>query len=213
MQKDFKKHKVVFLVGGSGLYLQALLGKIELPKVPPQQFLRNQLTKLDKLELHQLLANCDRIAADKIHPSDSIRMIRAIEVFYATGKTFSQQIKSREPSWKILELGLNPKNLKQRIHQRTENMYKNGLIEETQALILKYGNDLQLLRTIGYAEARSIIDGTLSCQEGIEITKQRTTQFAKRQKTWFKNKHNPKWLNDENPLEDSLSSIYEVLGY
>ncbi len=211
IERDLKKQKIVFLVGGSGLYLQSLISGLRPPAVPPQEFLRNQLLKIKKRERYQLLNSCDPVAAATIHPEDSRRIIRALEVVYATGKSFSKQKNLAPPPWKILELGLNPQNLSARIQERTKRMFINGLIEETENLIIKYGNDLQLLKTIGYEEARSIINGEINYQEALEITTQRTSQFAKRQKTWFRNKHNPKWLNDENPLSDALSSIYEVL--
>ena len=212
MENELKKQKIILLVGGSGLYLQSLIQGLYPPAVPPQKFLRNQLKKINTIERHQILKTCDPIAAEKIHPEDSTRIIRALEVFYATGKTFSKQKKLSPPPWQVLELGLNPQNLKARIKLRTQNMYQQGLIEETQNLIIKYGNDLELLKTIGYGEARSIIKGSISYQEGLEITTQRTLQLAKRQKTWFRNKHNSKWLNEENPLLDALCSINQVLS-
>ena len=212
IKKELKKQNLIFLVGGSGLYLQALLGGLQPPEVPPQKFLRIQLQKFNKVELHNLLRCCDPVASEKIHPEDSIRTIRALEVFYATGKSFSMQKRFCPPPWRILEIGLNPRNLKTRINKRTENMYKNGLIEETQNLISKYGNDLKLLKTIGYGEARSIINGKINYEEALEITITKTRQLAKRQKTWFRNKHNSKWLNEENALSEALSSIYKVLG-
>ena len=125
---------------------------------------------------------------------------------------FSKQKKLAPPPWKVLELGLNPENLKTRIEKRTKEMYENGLIEETEKLITKYGNNLKLLQTIGYGEARSIISGKIAFDEALEITIKRTCQLAKRQKTWFKNKHDSKWLKDENKLSEALSSIYEVLA-
>ena len=210
--KELEKKKLIFLVGGSGLYLQSLIGGLQPPPVSPQHFLRNQLNKIEKIERHNLLRCCDPIAAEKIHPEDSTRIIRALEVFYATGQRFSKQQKFSAPPWEILELGLNPDNLNTRIQNRTEKMYENGLIEETENLIIKYGNNLQLLKTIGYGEARSIINGKINHEEALEITIQRTRQLAKRQKTWFRNKHNSKWLNDENPLTEALSYIYEILG-
>ena len=212
MEKELKHRKLILVVGGSGLYLQALIGGLKPPAVPPQKFLRNQLYKIEKNERHNLLKSCDPTAAMKIHPEDSIRTIRALEVFYATGKMFSQQKSLKPTPWKVLELGLNPANLLSRIQFRTKEMYKNGLIEETADLILKYGNDLKLLKTIGYGEARSIINGKIKSEEALEITIKRTCQLAKRQKTWFRNKHDSKWLNDENALSEALSSIYEVLG-
>ena len=212
IEKDFKKQKLVFLVGGSGLYLQALIKGLQPPAVPPQEKLRMQLQKIDKVQRHELLRCCDPIAAEKIHPEDATRTIRALEVFYATGKSFSTQKNLKTPPWKILELGLNPENLKTRIQQRTQRMYKNGLIEETENLIKKYGNNLPMLETIGYGEVRSMINGNINFEEALEITIKRTCQLAKRQKTWFRNKHNSKWLNDENALSEALSSIYEVLS-
>ena len=211
IEKDFKTNDLTLVVGGSGLYLQSLIGGLNPPAVPPQKFLRDQLEKLDKNERHKILKCCDPITAEKIHPEDSIRTIRALEVFYATGHMFSKQKKMTPNPWRVLELGLNPDNLINRIKRRTEAMYQRGLIEETQSLINKYGNDLKLLKTIGYSEARSIINGDINYEEALEITIKRTCQLAKRQKTWFKNKHNSKWLHEEDALTEALSSIYKVL--
>ena len=212
MERDIKTNGFTLVVGGSGLYLQALIGGLNPPAVPPQKFLRDQLEKLDKTERYQLLNICDPFTAKKIHQEDSIRIIRALEVFYATGKMFSKQKEIKPNPWRVLELGLNPGNLTNRIQRRTEEMYKKGLVEETKSLINKYGNDLQLLKTIGYGEARSIINGKINYEEALEITIKRTCQLAKRQKTWFRNKHNSKWLNDENALSEALSYINEIMG-
>ena len=212
IEKELKKHQIILLVGGSGLYLQSLVSGLHPPAVAPQEFLRTQLHKKEKIERHELLKCCDPQAAEKIHPEDTTRTIRALEVFYATGKMFSQQKKLKPPPWRVIELGLNPGGLEKRIQNRAEKMYKNGLIEETEELIRKYGNNLELLKTIGYDEARSIIEQRINYEEALEITIKRTCQLAKRQKTWFRNKHNPTWLNKENLLFEALSSIYEVIG-
>ena len=148
MEKELKKRKLILVVGGSGLYLQALIGGLNPPAVPPQKFLRNQLYKIETKERHNLLKSCDPISAEKIHPEDAIRTIRALEVFYATGKRFSEEKTLTSLPWRVLELGLNPINLNKRIQQRTKNMYQNGLIEETEHLIMKYGNDLQFLKLL-----------------------------------------------------------------
>ena len=88
----------------------------------------------------------------------------------------------------------------------------NGLIEETEILRKSYGEDLPLLQTIGYKEALNVIKGELEVSEAIVITTKRTNQLAKRQRTWFKQKHNAKWLNDEKPLREALSLIKAGLG-
>ena len=212
INKVLKQKKVAFLVGGSGLYLKSITHGLIPPAVPPQQNLRKQLSKFDPEECHEILQNCDPIAANRISPSDSIRTIRALEVFYATGHPISSQQLSKAPPWDLLEIGLNPQNLNERIEERAKKIYKMGLIEETKRLIDEFGKDLPLLKTIGYEEALALINGELNIEGAIEITIKRTKQFAKRQKTWFKNKHNPKWLNDEQPLRESLSLIQDALG-
>ena len=88
IERDLEKKGLTLLVGGSGLYLQALIGGLNPPAVPPQKFFRDQLEKIDKTERHKLLKLCDPFSAQRIHPEDSIRIIRALEVFYATGKCF-----------------------------------------------------------------------------------------------------------------------------
>ena len=91
------------------------------------------------------------------------------------------------------------------------NNGRNFSFEETENLIRKFGKELPLLKTIGYEEASQIIEGKLSLNEAILKTNKRTRQFAKRQKTWFRGQHNPKWLNEKNPLSEALSLIHNVI--
>ncbi len=212
LKRVLSTQKIGFLVGGSGLYLQALTSGLLPPAVAPQSDLRLQLSKLGQSNCHKLLQNCDPIAANRIAPADAIRTIRALEVIYATGKPISSQQKANPPNWEILELGLDPSNLNERIFSRTIKIYENGLLEETAELSNKFGEDLPLLQTIGYKEALKVIKGKFNLSEAIDVTNRRTSQFAKRQRTWFKRKHNPQWLNDEQPLREALSLIQAVLG-
>ena len=112
----------------------------------------------------------------------------------------------------MLELGLERDNLKERIYQRTKNMFLSGIIEETNQLISKYGLDLPILETIGYGEARDVLKNRLTIDKAIELTTTKTIQFAKRQKTWFRNKNNPLWLNNKNLLKDAIIKIESFLG-
>jgi len=212
LEKNFKKKNIGLLAGGSGLYLKAITRGLCPPEVPSQQNLREQLTSIGLIECHKLLEKCDPISAKKISPKDSSRTIRALEVFYATGKPISSQINLKPPNWNLIEIGLNPKDLNERIAKRTKSIYKNGLVEETKILSKKYGDHLPLLQTIGYAEALNSIKGEMSVLEAIEITTRRTIQFAKRQKTWFKGQHNATWLNETNPLEEAMTLIQNVIG-
>ncbi|AAQ00841.1 MULTISPECIES: tRNA (adenosine(37)-N6)-dimethylallyltransferase MiaA [Prochlorococcus] len=212
LKNIFSKEKCGFLVGGSGLYLKSLTSGLCPPSVPAQEKLRKEFRRLGQKECHQILKKCDPIAWEKISPRDSIRTIRALEVFYSTGQTISSLKTLKPPDWNLLELGLDPRNLQQRIAKRTKILFQKGLIDETKALIHQYGEDLPLLQTIGYKEACTVIKGEYSITEAIEITTQRTNQFAKKQRTWFRRQHNPKWLNEKNSLEEALSLIQNVIG-
>ena len=200
-----------FLVGGSGLYMNSIINGFMTPEVPPQKTLRDQLSNLGQEKCWDLLCCCDQITAKKISSEDKIRTIRALEVFYATGMSISSQQSLNPPPWKILELGLDRKDLRKRIAQRAEVMFKKGIVEETKILIKKYGADLSLLKTIGYEEANSLINKNLDKKEAIDITTQKTINFAKRQRTWFRNKNNPYWLDNKNPLKDAIIRIQSAI--
>jgi tRNA dimethylallyltransferase len=211
IQKEINQNNLPLLVGGSGLYMNSITKGFFVPDVPPQSNLRGQLEKLGQKECWELLKNCDPISAKKINFADQIRTIRALEVFYVTGEPLSSQKVQKPPEWKVLELGLNRDNLKERISQRTKNMFLSGIVEETQYLISRYGSDLPILETIGYREAKGVLNNNLPIDKAIELTTIKTNQFAKRQKTWFRNKNNPVWLNDKNLVKDAIIKIESFL--
>lgn len=211
INRELDLRGVALLVGGSGLYLKALTGGLQPPAVAPQPKLRKQLTALGQGICHPLLRAADPQAAAKIAPADAVRTQRALEVLYASGQAMSRQVTSTPPSWQVLELGLNPVNLRQRIQQRTEQLYREGLVEETRRLSERYGADLPLLQTIGYGESLQVIAGSLTTADAERITCQRTRQFAKRQRTWFRRQHNPNWLPDQATLTDAMTLIEQHL--
>jgi len=212
IKREIQKDTLPFLVGGSGLYMNSITKGFFVPDVPPQYSLRKQLEELGQEKCWELLKNCDPISTKKINFADRIRTIRALEVFYVTGKPLSSQKVQKLPEWEILELGLNRDNLKERISHRTKNMFLSGIVEETENLISRYGSDLPILETIGYREAKSVLNNNLPIDKAIELTIVKTNQFAKRQKTWFRNKNNPIWLNNKNPLKDAIIKIESFLG-
>jgi len=212
IKAEIKKDNLPFLVGGSGLYMNSITKGFFVPDVPPQNNLRKQLEELGQKECWELLKNCDPISTKKINFADQIRTIRALEVFYVTGKPLSTQTIQKPPEWRILELGLNRDNLKERILQRTKNMFLSGIVEETKNLISQYGEEISILDTIGYREARDVLNNKLTIDKAIEFTSIKTIQFAKRQKTWFRNKNNPIWLNNKNLLKDAIIKIESFLG-
>ncbi len=212
LSRVFINEKTGFLVGGSGLYLKALTSGLCPPAVAPQPELRNILKEIGQIECHQILKKCDPKAWEKISSNDATRTIRALEVIFATGNKISSLRSSKAPNWNLLELGINPKNLNERIDKRTKDIFNNGIIEETKTLCNKYGHDISLLQTIGYKEALTVIKGENSLDQAISIASIRTKQFAKRQKTWFRRQHQPKWLNEKNSLDEALSLIQNVIG-
>lgn len=211
LEVALQKQGVAFLVGGSGLYLKAITAGLRPPAVPPIKNLRKQFCELGQAQCFQLLKSSDPKASTRISPNDAVRTQRALEVLYATGQSITEQESAEPPPWKILELGLNPTNLRERIAHRTNQIYRNGLFEETKLLINEYTKELPLLQTIGYGEALQVIQGKITTEKAIETTNYRTNQFAKRQRTWFRRQHNPKWLNDEEPLKEALSLIKSAL--
>ena len=212
INKEIKQNNLPFLVGGSGLYMNSIIKGFFGPDVPPQITLRAQLEELGQKKCWDLLESCDPMSTKKINFADQIRTIRALEIFYVTGKPMSAQKIQNPPSWKILELGLDREDLKERILQRTKNMFLFGILEETKNLINKYGWDLPILETIGYKEAKNVLKNDLTIEKAIELTTTKTIQLAKRQKTWFRNKNNPIWLSNKNLLKDAIIKIESFLG-
>ena len=210
LNTELARKPLALLAGGSGLYLQALTQGLEPPAVPPQPQLRAQLAALGQPLCHQLLRQGDPVAAARIAPADAVRTQRALEVLYATGRPLSSQQGATPPPWRVLELGLNPTDLTARIASRTRGLFAAGLVAETEALIERYGAELPLLNTIGYGEAKQQLAGELSETEAIALCEQRTRQFAKRQRTWFRRRHAPIWL-EERSTEGQLAQALQVV--
>ncbi len=211
INRELNQKRIPFLIGGSGLYMNSIIKGFFAPDVPPQKALRSQFEKLGQEKCWELLKICDPVLTKKISYADQVRTIRALEVFYVTGKPISSQKLQNPPPWKILELGLYREDLKERIFKRTKNMFEFGIIDETKKIINQYGSNLPLLETIGYREAKDVIKENLKIEKAIEITTTKTIQFAKRQKTWFRNKNNPIWLNNKNLLKDAIINIKYAL--
>ena len=206
----------LFLVGGTGLYLKAITKGLKIPRVAPQEPLREQCQKLGQSFCYQLLTQVDPIAAQKSHAQDVVRTLRALEVFYVTGRPISQQQGENPPPYPILQIGLacEPELLQQRITHRTQQMLEMGLISEVQHLMQQYGQDLPLLNTLGYAEIRDYLSGQLTLDQAIAAIILHTRQFAKRQRTWFRAVPEIHWFNADAPdlVEQVEKAITEFLS-
>jgi tRNA dimethylallyltransferase len=201
---EHRRRGIALLVGGTGLYLKALLEGMQPPAVPPQHALRAQFKALGQPLCHRLLQAADAQAATRIAPADAVRTQRALEVLYATGRPLERQQRRNPPPWRVLELGLDPPDLAERIRQRTLALYRDGLVAETEALMARHGSQCPLLGTIGYGEARDLLAGRLKEDAAMALTERRTRQYAKRQRTWFRRQHRPLWLPARDPLHQAV---------
>lgn len=201
--------KTPLLVGGTGLYIRAITRGLKIPRVPPQPALRSQLQSLGQPFCYALLQQVDPAAAARIHANDEVRTVRSLEVFYVTGRPMSEQQGENPPSYPILQIGLDCEMdaLEQRIQQRTEQMVQMGFVEEVAYLSRKYGTDLPLLNTLGYAEFRRYLAGTLSLEAATAQTVLHTRQFAKRQRTWFHADPTIEWFDATAP--DLLDQVWQ----
>jgi tRNA dimethylallyltransferase len=215
---DYHRQGVIpILVGGTGLYIQSVVQGLKIPRVPPQVELRSQLDLFSQQERYQWLQQVDPPSTLKIHPNDQVRTLRALEVFYATGIPLSAQQGSNPPSYPILQIGLDVPDLDRHnalIQHRTAQMIQQGWVEEVQHIIHRYGAELPLLKTLGYAELRQYLKGDCTLEAAIAAIVLHTRQFAKRQRTWFRANPEIQWLNalDENLEQTAIATLETFLG-
>ena len=205
------KGKTPFIVGGTGQYIRAITHGWDSPAVAPQLKLRRILESISQDKgysyLHDNLAVMDPSAAEKIDPRNVRRTIRALEVIFTTGKTFSSQRKKGRQLFNHLLIGLTRprEELYERIDQRIETMFKKGFISEVKTLLeAGYSENTPSLSAIGYPECIQVIKGEITESEAKTEIKRKTRIFVRRQANWFKpGDESIKWFNlsSEN-LED-----------
>ncbi|MGF1523625.1 MAG: tRNA (adenosine(37)-N6)-dimethylallyltransferase MiaA [Leptolyngbyaceae cyanobacterium] len=200
-----------WLVGGTGLYISAIVDGLQIPPVAPQPRLRSQLAHLGQPQCYQLLQQVDPDATRRIHPHDAIRTIRALEVAYVTGQPLSVLQGQSPPAYPVLYIGLDcdPEALKVRIEQRTAVMIEQGLVREVEHLCQRYGTDLPLLQTLGYAEILGYLAGDYTLPVARNLVVKNTRQFAKRQRTWFR-KRSIKWFDADAP--DLVDQVWQAVN-
>lgn len=190
-----KKGKTPIVVGGTGLYIDILLKNYNIPTIPANKSLREELKQLSKEELYNNLEKLDKNAAEIIDPNDSKKIIRAIEIIKTTGKSLDKSRGIKEEEFEIEWIGKNfdRETLYNRINTRVDTMIQSGLVEETKYLLNKHGRIPNLVNTIGYREIIGYLDNQYSLDSAIEILKQNTRNYAKRQLTWFRKNESIKW--------------------
>lgn len=204
------------LCGGTGLWLRALVrGFFEAPPIREEirAEVRRKLEVLGAPAVHAELVVVDPVAGARLHPNDTQRIGRALEVFLETGVPISKLqdehgFRQARFPWRAIALDWPRERLVAHLDSRTRGMYQAGLIEETRA-ILAQGVDPAApgLGAIGYREAVLFLSGKLTEAEAIEATVIATRQYAKRQRNWFKHDAEVKWLPPESSVEEALGAL------
>ena len=192
------QNKLPIIVGGTGLYIKALLYDYEFFEEDEQD---NQYENLTNEELYEQLKNKDPKALESIHINNRKRLVRALNVFEKHNKGISEikQNQEHKPIYDCLIIGLTTSrdNLYNRIDQRIDKMINDGLLDEIKGLLDKgITFDNQCMQAIGYKEFKEYFDGSKSLQECIEQVKTNSHHFAKRQYTFFNNQMDIKWFED-----------------
>ncbi|MGC5583324.1 tRNA (adenosine(37)-N6)-dimethylallyltransferase MiaA [Ornithinimicrobium sp. W1679] len=206
--------RVPVVVGGSGLYVRALLDRLEIPPTDPRVRARweAELERVGPEALHARLAAVDDVAARGIQPRNGRRIVRALEVVDLTGRPFSATMPTREHVEPTVVLGLRAARgvLDDRIARRTEGMWRAGLLEEVRALVgqgLREGRTAS--RAVGYAQALRELDGELDREEAVAETVLATRRLARRQERWFGPDPRIHWLEHDAPdlVEQALAVV------
>lgn len=193
---------VPIVVGGTGLYLRALIEGL-FPGPERSEGVRDRLRKRVELKgpryLHRVLGKLDPEAAARIHPNDTPKLIRAIEVCVGSREPMSEMWKQgRNPltGFHVLRIGLDPDrdSLYDRINLRAQKMFDSGLVEETQHLLEKYGDSIWALSSLGYKQAVQLIRGEIDRPIAVLGAQQAHRNYAKRQMTWFRREPEVEWL-------------------
>jgi tRNA dimethylallyltransferase len=197
------RKKIPLVVGGTGLYLRALLdGLFRGPK--RSEDLRRRFLQLAARrgisQLHRLLRRVDPLSAERISPRDKPKLIRALEVFWLTSRPLSEQFLSdKDPlqGFHILKIGLNPprEQLYEAINQRVHQMFERGLADEVKRILdMGFSANLKPLQSLGYAQVLQMLNGSISLEEAITLTQQFTRNYSKRQLTWFRRELDVNWI-------------------
>ncbi|MBR6524208.1 MAG: tRNA (adenosine(37)-N6)-dimethylallyltransferase MiaA [Clostridia bacterium] len=208
-----KRGKLPIVTGGTGLYINSLINNIELTEEQNTDEIREKLTEFAKKHgneaLHKKLYDVDPESAGRIHPNNVKRVMRALEIYLATGKTMTESLKeSVKPQiYNALQYGINYDRevLYDRINRRVDIMVKQGLVDEVKKLV-KMGcrRDNTSMQGIGYKEVLDFLEGKVNPEEMAEEIKQATRRYAKRQITWFK-RNDMIWLDAEKIDFDTLA--------
>ena len=214
-----QQERVPLLSGGTGLYMDALLKGFLFPDASADLDMRAKLeaeAERDPLSVYSQLEQVDPRSAQKLHPNDLRRIVRALEVYFRTGKPISELQDKKEEStrpYQPLYIGLfrDREELYARVNHRVDQMIKEGLVEEVQALLEAYPEQPTALQALGYKEIAHYLQGNMTLVEATERLKRDTRRYAKRQLSWFKRNKEIHWFNcTEMPDETIRQAVHSL---
>jgi len=214
-----QRNKLALLVGGSGLYVWAVLEGWGIPQVPPDPEFRRSLKEKAAgggvEELYQELVKADPVAAQRIDRHNARRLIRALEVYRYGKAPFSQLQRKEVPPFSALVIGLTADRteLYRRIDSRVDRMMEQGLVEEVKKLVnMGYDFDLPAMSGIGYKQIGMFLRGELTLESAIQQTKYETHRFVRHQYNWFRLKDDRiKWFDIQSEVESEITA--QVAGF
>jgi len=211
LEEIFSTHQIAIMVGGSGLYVNAVLnGLDEMPEIDLaiREKLNTQFEKEGLQSIQKQLSELDPEYFAKVDQNNPQRMIRGLEVFLSTGQKLSsmQSATKKERPFNIIKIGLNTDRalLYNRINNRVDKMMENGLLDEVKSL-LPY-RSYNALNTVGYSELFDYLDNKIAFEDAVSAIKQNTRRFAKRQLTWFRKDQEINWF-EPNDLKEIIQFI------
>lgn len=215
--------RLPFIVGGTGLYIESLCYGFRFSEAVADEAFRAELDAYAEAHgaeaLHARLAAVDPASAERLHPNDRRRIIRALEIHHQTNTTLSaaKAEQTRQSPYELCLIGLtmDRKILYKRIEDRIDQMLEQGLIAEVQGLLDKgYHRSMVALQGLGYKEIAAYLEGELSYDEAVTLLKRDTRRFAKRQLSWFRHMKEIEWIEDfnEQNYPGNLAKIREIIS-
>jgi tRNA dimethylallyltransferase len=217
------RDKLPFVVGGTGLYIEALCYDFQFSEAGSDEKYRAEQTayavEFGAEALHNKLKAIDPEAAGRLHPNDIRRVIRSLEVYHTTGKTMTEHLKYQTKQAKynlcIIGLTMDRKLLYERIEQRIDIMIEQGLVQEVHSLIRKgFSPALVALQGLGYKEIIWHLRGICTISESIRLLKRNTRRFAKRQLSWFRHMKDINWIDvtETQKINDHFMQINDIIA-
>ena len=218
IEKIISEGKVPIVVGGTGLYLEALIYNIEYQNIEEDMEYRNKLYEIEREQglskLYEMASKIDSKAMEKISPNDKKRICRVLEIYHLTGKTkteLEEESRKNEPkyNYKLFGITMDREKLYERINLRVDIMINRGLIDEVKNLLEKYNNFPTAMQGLGYKEVVEYLNGLITKDEMIDKIKMETRRYAKRQLTWFRKYKNLIWINGLDDVQNNIKIILE----